>query len=149
MTKLLSSDWLLADVGLFRSMNQQFSGQNFRFGWTHLLVILLVIAAVTGGFWLLNRLARSDGQRVHHSPQGLFRELCRAHGLSLTNRRLLDQLARHQSLSDPARLFLEPERFEASQLGPLLEAHHARFAAIRDRIFANKDAPARSNDDDR
>ena len=138
---------LLADAEMFRSLNQQFSGQNFRFGWSHVAVILLIVAAAASIIWLLNRLSRDDRQQIRNNPRGLFRELCRAHGLSLTHRRLLDQLASYQQLADPARLFLEPERFEPARLGPVLEPHQARFAALRDRLFAHGELPEWSMDD--
>lgn len=128
---------LLADIDLFRSLNQQFSGANFRFGWMHVLVGLGILGGISAGVWLLNRLAhREGGQRRYNSPPALFRALCRAHGLSRGNRRLLKQLARHQQLADPARLFLEPERFDTPNLGPALKAQRARLQAIREQLFS-------------
>lgn len=75
-----------------------------------------------------------------NSPKGLFRELARAHGLDRAERHLLLELAARHQLTDPARVFLEPERFDPA----LLTAHNptraAQLDALRTRLF-QRDLP--------
>ena len=65
----------------------------------------------------------------------LFLELCRAHGLTWKERFLMWRLARCQRLRDPARLFLEADRFEEARLSRPLKVHNQSFRAIRARLF--------------
>jgi hypothetical protein len=81
-------------------------------------------------------LARARGT---YPRQGLFRDLCRAHGLDRAQRNLLERLAAAQGLSVPARLFLEPERFARAALGPSLSGEFEDVDAIRRIIFAESD----------
>lgn len=73
----------------------------------------------------------------------LFEKLCKAHGLSRSDCRLLRELARHQKLDDPAQLFLEPERFAAACLPMNLWGRTARMNEIRDRLFQLPPQPAK------
>jgi hypothetical protein len=59
---------------------------------------------------------RFEYLKSYDSPPELFRELCRAHGLSWSTRRLLKRLAAEWQMSSPARLFVEPDRFNAACL---------------------------------
>jgi hypothetical protein len=46
------------------------------------------------------------------------------------------RLARSHGLRAPARVFLEPERFESSRLSPVMRRHAARLEGLQDRLFA-------------
>lgn len=72
------------------------------------------------------------------SPKALFRELCRAHGLDRASRNLLAQLALRHDLTDPARLFLEPERFDMARLGPGWQDKVGLLDSLRARLFARE-----------
>lgn len=148
MTELAWSSLLLARVSWFESMTRQFSGGNFRFGATHLVVVTLIAASLAALYWYL-RYGRIGADARYNNPRALFHALCRAHALDRGSRRLLDQLARQQRLVDPARLFLEPERFEAANLGPTLKSQQARFAALRERLFAEPSVPTREASNER
>jgi len=142
MTELMAASVLLARATWFDSMTHQFSGGNFRFGAFHVLVLALIAASLVIVYWIAGRTGKPGREPRYDHPRALFRALCRAHGLDRASRRLLDQLARQQRLSDPARLFLEPERFEAENLGASLKPRRKQFVALRDRLFAEPTVPA-------
>jgi hypothetical protein len=70
------------------------------------------------------------------SPLGLFLNLCRAHKLQLKEYWLLWRLARLERLTDPARLFLEPEWYISSNLPEALRLRAPQLQSIRNRLFA-------------
>jgi len=128
----------LADVSHFWSL-----GRNFRRGGATdpvdavaaVLVLAGIIAVVviihrTGG-WISDRTANSNGQ--------LFNELCKLHALQTPSRRLLKKMATALGVDPPARLFLEPEHFDEPNLPPDLAGERPRVAALRDRLFQNRD----------
>lgn len=80
-----------------------------------LTVGLLGIAAVLLIWWIVARLSPLIRRRNRKPrPWKVFLGLCRVHRLGWRDRWLLYRIAKRQGLADPARLFLEPERFEAS-----------------------------------
>jgi len=131
--------FLLAEADRLRSMGSGFRSRRSSFDLGDGMTLLLVMTALVVALYLLSRyLNRRDGNQSYHSPRSLFRELCGAHGLSFHNRRLLKKLASIQNLADPTLLFLEPERFEESNIAGELRDHKADLLAIRDRIFAKR-----------
>ncbi len=127
---------LLAEVSRWESMGgglRPKEGDNS--AWEILAVIggCAVLAAAV--WWLLTRFT-DIGRARPNSPRKLFAELCSAHGLDAANRRLLAKIARWQRLKHPARLFMEPERFETVNLSPQLAASREQVEAIRKQIFA-------------
>lgn len=79
---------------------------------------------------------RSEGERTYTHAHRLFYELCRAHGLDAYSRRLLRRLASHARTAQPARVFVEPQWFDAAALPPSLAAEQARLEQLRSRLFA-------------
>ncbi len=127
----------LADATRWRSMGSGFRGSRARFDTTDILTGVLLVAAVAAGVYLLSRLvSRQEAHRRHYSPRSLFRSLCRAHELDHHSRRLLASLVRGQRLRHPARMFVEPHRFEPEAVGPKLRHQFAEIRALRDRLFA-------------
>jgi hypothetical protein len=107
-----------------------------------LAAILLSGAAVVLVVWLLSYF--SDGRRrpvAYHSPWKLFLSLGKAHRLTSRELWLLWRLARWHELEDPARLFLEPERFDCRGLSPWLTRRAARLQSLRSRLFAGLAKP--------
>jgi hypothetical protein len=139
MTQLLHEwFWLLA-----ASTNGQVWGRfdhgRPTYGAAQLLTILTFVAlAITIGLLLVRM--RSSFQT--ESRRGLFNELCRAHGLKTSSRRLLRRLAAARGLRDAATLFVEPRYFESNELPDALQAVKAELQPLRDRIF-NMDASVR------
>jgi hypothetical protein len=112
------------------------AGEKWGSGW-ELLIALLTLLAVLVVLWLA---ARFSGGRVGvlggNRPRSLFVALCRVHRLTLRQSWLLWRLARQHGLRDPARLFVEPERFDAARLGPSLIRRKAELTTIGQRLFA-------------
>ncbi|MBX3412311.1 MAG: hypothetical protein KF708_06295 [Pirellulales bacterium] len=148
MNELLGSSLLWARIGWFEQLTRQVGGGGSRWNATHFVLLTLAVAGLAAlALWA--RQVRAGSGRQQNNPRALFRALCRAHGLDHASRRLLDQLARQQRLADPARLFLEPERFEAASLGPALKSQQGRYASLRDRLFAEPGVVSRETTNER
>lgn len=131
------TELLLAQMERFSGLRDRFSGPRARFGWEDALTAVVAIVAVSALLYLLNYCySRYANRQNYNSPASLFRELCKAHRLDRQARHLLWRVARWQRLSHPARLFLEPERFEPINLSPELEQHSAELFELRGRLFA-------------
>ena len=92
-------------------------------------VVLLLVVAVT------LRMALVAWRRWQSGPTWLFWTLCRAHHLGWGDRWLLWRLVRATELADPARLFVEPGRFEASALPGAVRSQAARLSKIALELF--------------
>lgn len=104
---------------------------------------LLAIVATVVPLLVLALMVLVKFQEQHenlNSPKGLFRELARAHGLDRAARRLLLELAARHQLTDPARVFLEPERFDPALLAGNDPARAALLDSLRTRLF-QRDLP--------
>lgn len=118
-------------------------GRSFReaeanFQWSNVALGVACVVAIGVAFSLAMRyLAWREGRRYHH-PHKLFAELCRAHRLDRASRKRLQRLAAAHKLADPARVFLEPERFDATQLDASFNDDRAALVALRDLIFGNQ-----------
>lgn len=137
MTQLAIHGVVLAAGSRLDGMRNRFSGRGAKLDTADIVVGVLVLLGIAAGIALLSYLvSRQDKRRGFNSPRALFRELCKAHGLARSSRRLLRQLARWQRLSHPARIFLEPERFDPANLSPRLRAQIDDVRQVRDQIFA-------------
>jgi hypothetical protein len=128
---------LLAErSNIFRDMGSGFREKRESFDPTDLLWWLFVAAIVVAMFaGIASLLARQDKRRLYNSPRALFRALCKAHALDRSSRLLLKQIARAQNLSVPARLFLEPDRFDSAMLTSDMRPQRDAVAALRKRLF--------------
>jgi hypothetical protein len=97
------------------------------------ILLILAAAVVVAAMWLL--LPRLGGRRRLNSPRALFYELCRAHGLGASSRRLLRRLAAARGMTNPAALFVEPRHFEKDHLPPELQAENLALERLRDQLF--------------
>ena len=105
----------IANEERLRGMASGFQGKRARIGAPDLVLWLAILAALALCLWIASRwLYRSDRRLPYNNPRRLFRILCRAHGLGAADRRVLARLAQQHGLLNPARLFLEPERFNIS-----------------------------------
>lgn len=125
---------LLAQQSRIADLGRNFRGANSELSSKDLFLVSFVVIAVAILVAVLKRLSRETPQRPTNSPRRLFRDLCRLHGLDRSTRRLLKRLARQQQLDHPSRLFVEPERFDAHNLGSLA-GDQRRLHAIRQRLF--------------
>ncbi|MGO8750383.1 MAG: hypothetical protein ACLQNE_30935 [Thermoguttaceae bacterium] len=94
------------------------------------LVILVLVA------WFLTRSAEKEKHRGRCSPRRLFLSLCRTHRLGWSDRWFLWRLAAQHRLKDPARVFIEPERFDPAGTNLPLQRHATRLARLRRQLFA-------------
>ena len=137
MTSLLGHSWIVAtSSSTWQQLGGGLRGRRAKVDASDMLTLATVIVCAAVGIWLLSRwMSRNDTTRTYNSPRALFRDLSKAHGLDFSSRRLLMRLSRWQRLAQPARLFLEPDRFLAANVGPFLSSQQPRLDAIRDRVF--------------
>jgi hypothetical protein len=117
---------------LQREFQQGFSPEGLR----QLTLFLASLGAAALLLWGAAHWLQRRGGMSANRPLGLFLRLSKAHGLSWSDRWLLWRLARSHRLRAPARLFLEPERFDASRLPPALRRHAPRLEGLQERLFA-------------
>ncbi len=126
---------LLAQTSRGESFREGFRNRGAQ-GHDDMLLGLLIVATIVAGMWAISRLVGLRRQRRgYHSPWRLFWALCKAHRLNWSDSWLLRRVARNQGLHDPARLFLEAERWEENSLGPRFALEYSRLRALKDRIF--------------
>jgi hypothetical protein len=120
-----------------RQMGGGFRGERTRYDSPQVTLGLLVSLALVAACLLIAWISRWQQRRgAFCGPRTLFFRLCRAHGLRYADWWLLWRLARFQQLEDRARLFLEPERFEPANQGPLAQKSAQRLEGLRARLFA-------------
>ncbi len=96
-------------------------------------VALGTIAAVCGGLYFAHRWLN---RYRHQSHAALFRGLCDAQGLDPASRRLLARVGRCCCVSQPARLFVEPQWLDPAKLSGSLQARAEEVVALRARLFS-------------
>jgi hypothetical protein len=116
---------------------QEFRGREPQVGARGIMIGLLLLALMIVSLWILARvIERRSGRKPFDSSLGLFVSLCAAHQLRWRQRWLLWRLARAWRLAEPARLFVEPHRFETKSLGERLAPRAAELKEIAQRLFA-------------
>ena len=94
-------------------------------------ITLLVIITIT---WRsISRRRRRDFD--YNRPARLFADLCRAHKLNWSSRRLLKHLAAARDLKYPATLFVEPQHFDVTNVPPALKGSATEIRQLRRRLF--------------
>jgi hypothetical protein len=105
---------------------------NEREAWIVLgLTALLLVALVVWHFLS----SRASGRLPSNSPGRLFRELCRAHRLGASGRRLLKRLALARGLSSPVNLFVEPRYFDSADLPDEVCQYAEQILRLRKQLF--------------
>ena len=94
-------------------------------------VTLLVIVTIV--WQTISRRRQRDFE--YDRPARLYADLCRAHKLNWSNRRLLKQLAAARGLKCPAALFVEPEYFDMTNVPPALKPSAAELRQLRHKLF--------------
>lgn len=94
-------------------------------------VTLLVIATIV--WQTISRKRRRDF--AYDSPPRLFADLCRAHRLSWSHRRLLKHLAAARGLKCPTELFVEPEHFDMLNVPAALRPSANDLRQLRHKLF--------------
>lgn len=139
MNDLILTCLLLADRSRILDIAHAFRTNQRHHSPHDAMVVLTIAVALIAGLLLLNRLLdrRDRDQRQANQPLRLFLALCKAHGLSWSDRWLLWRVAHSQKLRDPGRLFLEPERLDPVSLSPSLRPQVARLRMLRERLFGH------------
>ncbi len=129
---------LFADRGaLLRDMGSGFRGDRPRVDATEVAMVIAATIAAVVAFWLLARFASfREGRGSSNNPKLLFRQLCQAHGLSRTQRSLLQQIGDRAEVAPPPAIFLRPELVDAALKDPQFEQFRGDLAALRRRLFA-------------
>jgi hypothetical protein len=113
----------------------RFDHQRPTFGTLEL--VILGIAGLLPVIAVMWQLVVRRGEREFRSASTarLFGELCRAHQLGRSSRRLLKRLAVMRGLNTPAMLFIEPDHFDLTTLSPDLKPLAAELRQLRHRLF--------------
>ena len=127
---------LLAGQGRYMHMGRRFRRGSSNFDTADLVTLLGVLAIVAALGWLITRYLKLREKRHASSAQHLFVELCRAHQLDWPSRQLIQSLAKAHGLTNPARIFVEPHRFNADKLGPAFANCETRLTELRRQLFA-------------
>jgi hypothetical protein len=98
-----------------------------------LLAAVTLLVIVTVVWQTISTRRRRDFH--YDSPPRLFADLCRAHKLNWSSRRLLKHLAAASGLKSPAMLFVEPEHFDMTNVPIALKASAAELRQLRQKLF--------------
>jgi hypothetical protein len=98
-----------------------------------ILTTVTLLVVVTVVWQVISRRRRRDFD--YDRPPRLFSDLCRAHRLSWSSRRLLKHLAVARGLKSPAMLFVEPEYFDMTNVPPALKASAVELRQLRHKLF--------------
>jgi hypothetical protein len=104
--------------------------------WAIFVVMGVLVTSVV--LWQLVT-SRAFGRLPSNSARGLFRELCRAHGLDRSGRRLLKRLAAARGVAPPALIFVQPQCFAVSGLPDDLNDQAEAIATLEQRLFGESD----------
>jgi hypothetical protein len=137
---------ILCDASLLAAGKRTYSSSSHRGRVSEPEVDVVGLLLVVGGLLALGLAAwgftywqkRREG-RVLNSPRKLFRELCNAHGFTRADRDLLLAIAQWHEVEDPVLLFLEPQRFEDTEMQEELDCE-AEAKELHERLFARDSA---------
>jgi hypothetical protein len=126
---------LLAQV-YREDLGRGFRGATSQLSWFDVVPYVIVVALLIGGAKLWSYLQRrADMSEWCDDPHKLFRELCVAHKLDRTSRRLLLQLAEVARFAQPAQVFVSPAVFEPARLPASLRSRADEVKRLRERLF--------------
>lgn len=127
---------LLADQHAIRNIARGMQSRQAQVDVGDLTTALLIFCLFFVSVWGISRLvSRKERAASCLDPRALFRALCRAHQLRRSECQLLRQLAHAHALNQPALLFVEPDRFDAAELGEAWHKQRERLAELRSRLF--------------
>ncbi len=136
MNAWLHNSGLLAQYSKWQRLGDGLRRSRGRMDFADMLPYILGLAVLAIGIAIAAAIVkRNDMSQPCNDPKKLFRELCRAHGLDFSSRRLLHQLASAYQLHQPAEVFLTPSAFQADRLPPQLQAQAGRLQQLHDRLF--------------
>jgi len=98
-----------------------------------ILASVTLVVIVTIVWQTISRRRRRDF--AYDSPPRLFADLCRAHKLTWSSRRLLKHLATARGLKCPATLFVEPDHFDMTNVPAALKPSANELRQLRHKLF--------------
>lgn len=135
LTNVTGHPWIILADSSYRVWGR-FDHGRAGFGRTELVLIMGATVLVVATWLISNWITRRQKATfMSNSSSKLFRELCRAHRVPRTDRRLLKKLAAAQGVENAAELFIEPEHFEAAKLPAALKSSAHELREIRHRLF--------------
>lgn len=127
---------LFADQQAIRNVMRGLHHRQNEFDGNGLATALMIFCLFFVCVWGVARMfVKSENGPASKGPQALFRELCRAHGLTLRDWWLLRRLARQHLLHEPAALFLDPRPFEAAISDDAWRKTAPRLRELRGKLF--------------
>ena len=105
--------------------------------WT-LVVLLLLLGAGVGGWWLHRRWKMRD---LHAQSMLIYREVASEFGLKLRDQWLLFRVARHATLPTPLTLFMSVDTYQhhvdrfLAAAGPKRQQFRDRLLTVRRQLF--------------
>jgi hypothetical protein len=119
------------EIGVWGRFDHQRPG----IGTSELVVIAFVVVLLAGSLaWqMLKR--RYQREFLYDSASRLFGELCHAHQLDRSARRLLKRLAAARGIKNLTELFVEPHYFDAATLPSSLKPSAGALRQLRHKLF--------------
>lgn len=127
---------MLAQISKWRRLGDGFRHTGPSIELVDLLPAAIVLAIVVVGIIIAVKIyQRSDFSKPCDDPGKMFRQLCAAHQLNFSSRRLLMQLATAYEMSHPAEVFVTPTAFHSDNLPSSLWNEEARIKQLAARLF--------------
>ena len=135
MFELSALSLLAAEPQSFMYLGDRFNTESAALGPISVGAAAVLATVAITLIWLFSKARNRDQSQPTNHPWKLLRELAKAHQLSTSQQRLLHRIIRHYAIDPPARLLLEPERFQAA-LGDA-EFAHEKYGVLRlkERLF--------------
>ena len=136
MSESFTAISLLAQYSRWKRLGDGLHRSRPRMDLSDLLPFFIVLAvigiAIAVGVQIYKR---RDYSKPCDDPQKLFRQICAAHKLNFSSRRLLLQLATALEMPQPAALFVTPAAFRASELPSQLQGEAKRISELAHQLF--------------
>jgi hypothetical protein len=139
VTLLLAADSPVDQV--VEAMGAGYRGQHAGHSAWSIVTICAASVVTIVGLWGLLRLYNWWRSSRQNSPKWLFDELCRAHQVAGTERRLLWTAALEQHPENPALVFVEPDSLRPPKLKFRRRLESDRLAAVAKRLFGELSVP--------
>ena len=134
----IRSSWILAaSTRRADRMGRRFQPEEALISPEQLLLLIGVLLVFAVLVWSVSNWIHRRQGRIFDSPRSLFRELCRAHGLSSPQRQLLHDIAGWYRLPNAASLFLERELLDSPALTSAM-ANRDQIQEVREILFSDK-----------
>jgi hypothetical protein len=102
---------------------------------SQMLMMTAAFVLLVGSVLVWHRITGRTSRHFCDSSTKLFHELCSAHGLKFSTRRLLKRLARSRGIKDFALLFVEPQHLDTKSLPGQLNSSVAELRQLHDKLY--------------